>query len=141
MWSLYHKFQQESELEDLITQLGGTFPFERTEEEKRMRTELLDAVEKNQPQSFSYSRGPGTGLRVPKHTDITGQPVSQVSPPVVSVPNPNARNGGNINGGVGQAPPQRQSSGQGQFWSGQGGNEGGRSMSFKEEDEYDMDIS
>ncbi|KAA6406376.1 MAG: hypothetical protein FRX48_09841 [Lasallia pustulata] len=76
MWALHVKMQQESELADLITQLGGTFPFEPTEEELRMRTELLDAIETNDPSSFSYTRGPGSGLRVPKHTNVAGDPLT-----------------------------------------------------------------
>ena len=75
MWSLHVKMQQESELAELITSLGGTWPFEQTEEEKRMRTEMLDAMDKNDPATFNYSRGPGSGLRVPKHTNVAGDQV------------------------------------------------------------------
>ncbi|KAL5349404.1 hypothetical protein ACLOAV_005695 [Pseudogymnoascus australis] len=75
MWMLHVKLQQQEELANLITDLGGTYPFEPTEDERRMQTELVDAMHKNGVSSFSYSRAPGTGLRVPKHTDIKGDPV------------------------------------------------------------------
>ena len=75
MWMLHVKLQQQEELANYIADLGGHFPFEPTEDEKRMQTELLDAIQKNNASTFSYSRGPGTGLRVPKHTDVKGDPI------------------------------------------------------------------
>ncbi|MCJ1368309.1 hypothetical protein MMC16_007451 [Acarospora aff. strigata] len=131
MWSLHVKLQQESELADLITTLGGTFPFEQTEDEKRMRTELLDAIENNGASNFSYSRGPGSGLRVPKHTNVAGDALNQIgmngtlSPQSLS---PGVQSGGSGANSGGHGQPQ--------FWnhSGQG------SLSFKEEDEYGMDM-
>ncbi|KAI9849503.1 MAG: hypothetical protein M1837_004123 [Sclerophora amabilis] len=132
MWALYAKLQQESEIAEYIASIGGTFPFEQTEDDKRMRTELLDAMEKNDANTFSYSRGPGSGLRVPKHTNLAGEPSSLngMSPQSLS---PTNQSGGSANVSVGQ--------GQGQFWSGH--NSGGSahgSISFKEEDEYNMDL-
>lgn len=76
---LHVKLQQQEELANLVTDLGGTYPFEPTEDERRMQTELVDAIHKNGVSSFSYSRAPGTGLRVPKHTDIKGDPVGSAS--------------------------------------------------------------
>ncbi|KAJ9651210.1 hypothetical protein H2198_009512 [Neophaeococcomyces mojaviensis] len=73
MWALYHKYVQEQELANHITQLGGQWPFQISEDGKRMRTELMDAVEKNDPGSFSYTRHDGSGLRVSKHTTISGE--------------------------------------------------------------------
>ena len=93
MWALHVKMQQESELAELISNLGGTWPFEQTEDDKRMRTELLDAMEKNDPNTFTYSRAPGSGLRVPKHTNIAGETVQNgagLSPQSLS---PALRNG------------------------------------------------
>merc|ERR1711964_472265 len=72
MWMLHTKLQQQEELAELIQSLGGTFPFQPTEDEKRMHTELMDAMVKNDGSKFEYSRAPGTGLRVPKHTDVRG---------------------------------------------------------------------
>ncbi|KAI9790666.1 MAG: bHLH/Zip transcription factor [Piccolia ochrophora] len=135
MWSLYAKIQQESELVDYITSLGGTYPFEQTEEEKRMRTELLDAMEKNDPSTFSYSRAQGTGLRVPKHTNLSGDPLGQNNM------SPQSLSPANISGGSANASVT-QGQGQGQFWSGNNsGGSGHGSVSFKGEDDYSMDMS
>lgn len=129
MWALHVKHQQEAELAELISSLGGTWPFEQTEEEKRMRTEILDALEKNDPSSFCYSRAPGTGLRVPKHTNMAGDAVSgngAISPQSLS---PSYNSGGSsTNSG---------SAGQAQYWS----TSGHAGMSFKEEDEYAMEMN
>lgn len=132
MWALHAKFQQESELADYIASLGGTWPFEPTEEEKRMRTELLDAMEKNDASTFTYSRAPGSGLRVPKHTNLAGDPlnVSGLSPTSLSPANISA---GSRNVSVGQ--------GHNPFMSGQSsGGSGQNSVGFKEEDEYRMEM-
>ncbi|PYI18510.1 putative HLH transcription factor [Aspergillus japonicus CBS 114.51] len=128
MWALHVKLQQESELAELISKLGGTWPFEQTEEEKRMRTEILDALEKNDPSSFAYSRAPGSGLRVPKHTNIAGDSVSgngTLSPQSLSPP---FNSGSSSNGG---------GPGQAQYWN----TSGHAGMSFKEEDEYAMEMN
>lgn len=121
MWALHVKMQQEAELAELISSLGGQWPFEQTEEEKRMRTEIVDALEKNDPGSFHYSRAPGTGLRVPKHTNITGDVSSNgaLSPQSLSPPFTGAN------------------SGQTQYWN----TSGHAGMSFKEEDEYVMEMN
>jgi hypothetical protein len=129
MWALNAKLQQESELADYITSLGGTWPFEQTEDEKRMRTELLDAMEKNDPSTFHYSRAPGSGLRVPKHTNIAGESLQQggnISPQSLS---PAFNSGGSGSNSGGQGQPQ--------FWS----SSGHAGMSFKEEDEYSMEMN
>ncbi|KAL4809696.1 hypothetical protein BDV18DRAFT_83725 [Aspergillus unguis] len=121
MWALHVKIQQEAELAELISSLGGQWPFEQTEEEKRMRTEILDAIEKNDPSSFHYSRAPGTGLRVPKHTNIAGDAMSNgaLSPQSLSPPFTGSNNG------------------QTQYWN----TSGHAGMSFKEEDEYAMEMN
>ncbi|KAJ5762027.1 uncharacterized protein N7511_005409 [Penicillium nucicola] len=129
MWALHVKYQQEAEVAELITSLGGTWPFEQTEEEKRMRSEILDALEKNDPTSFSYTRGPGSGLRVPKHTNISGDAVqggdsSGLTPPSLS---PSFHSGASSANGGGQA----------QYWN----SAGHAAMSFKEEDEYGMEMN
>ncbi|EEP78631.1 conserved hypothetical protein [Uncinocarpus reesii 1704] len=128
MWSLHRKLEQEDQLAELITSLGGTWPFEQTEEDKRMRTELLDAMEKNNANTFAYSRAPGSGLRVPKHTNIAGEPLQRQGLNSQSL-SPGFPNGGsgNTSGGSGQA----------QFWN----TSGHAGMSFKEEDEYSMDMN
>lgn len=126
MWAFYRKLEQEDQLAELVTSLGGTWPFEQTEEDKRMRTELLDAMEKNDPNSFTYSRAPGTGLRVPKHTNIAGEPVAPgTSSQSLSPSFPNGGSGS----GSGNSHAQ--------YWN----SSGHAGMSFKEEDEYSMDMN
>jgi hypothetical protein len=49
MWMLHLKLQQQ---ENLIADLGGTFPFEEPEDERRMYTELVDAMVKNDESTF-----------------------------------------------------------------------------------------
>lgn len=76
MWMLQAKIQQQEELLNIIADLGGHAPFETTEDEKRMQTELLEAMAKNETEDFTYSRAAGTGLRVPHHTDYKGEPLN-----------------------------------------------------------------
>ena len=130
MWSLHQKMQQEEQLAELITSLGGQFPFEQSEDDKRMRTELMNAMSDNDASSFSYSRGPGSGLRVPSHTNVVGEPLSAgqmgtMSPQSLS---PGVQSGGSGANSGGHGQPQ--------FW--QHGNHD--NMGFKEEDEYGMDL-
>jgi hypothetical protein len=79
MWILYLKYQHEDQLKQYVESLGGTWPLTPTEDERRMGTELTDAVEKNGWDNFHYSRAPGSGLRVPKHTNYAGEPLSPSS--------------------------------------------------------------
>jgi hypothetical protein len=88
-----------------------------------MRTEIVDAVERNGTDNFHYSRGPGSGLRVPKHTTLAGEPLSPsagVSPGLAS-------------GGSG-ASTGGQLGGQQQFWIHQ------NSLKEESEEDYGMDM-
>jgi hypothetical protein len=133
MWQLHQKFMQEEELAQLITQLGGQWPFQMTDDEKRMRSEVMEAMEKNGVETFSYSRTDGSGLRVPKHTTLNGDKLqhsgSSMSPQSNFELSPGFHSGGSgaNSGGNG--------AGQTQYWhsAGHGG------ISFKEEDE-NMDL-
>lgn len=131
MWMLHQKLQQQEELANLLADANIPFPFEETEDEKRMHTELLDAMQKNEGGSFHYSRTPGSGLRVPKHTDLKGDPVG------LGVPNNHQLDSSlSPDNDIGQSGL----GGNGQFWSHQNsGGSGAGSISFKEEDEY-MDL-
>ncbi|EOD47114.1 hlh transcription factor (gamma) [Neofusicoccum parvum] len=122
MWMLYLKLKQEEQLFDQIRSLGGEVNYEYSEEETRMRTELIDAVEKNNWETFRYSRGPGSGLRVPKHTNIAGDPLQNpMSPQSLS---PAIQSGGSgANSGAGQPG----------FWANQ-------QPTFKEEEEFGMEL-
>lgn len=119
MWALHVKLQQEAELVNYIESLGGTFPYQLSEDEKRMRTELLAAMQENNADTFSYTRTDGSGLRVPDHTTAAGEPLNQ--------------------GNAGTLSPRSLSPGHPlgdgslhthQYWD----------PSFKEEDEYGMDM-
>ena len=142
MWALHVKLQQEAELATYIQELGGTFPFEQTEDELRMRTELTDAMEKNDANSFQYTRGLGSGLRVPKHTNLAGDPLDSRQGSVGGMPSSNGHMG------IGAMSPQSLSPGSGgrgqempngqDYWP---GHLRGGSLEFKEEDEYPMEMS
>jgi Helix-loop-helix DNA-binding domain len=135
MWMLHVKLQQQEELANLIGELGGQYPFEPTEDERRMQTELIDAMHKNSVSTFSYSRAPGTGLRVPKHTDVKGDPIGGNVNNVIDSTSLSPDN--HSTGDAGQAGV----GGAGQYWSGHNsGGSGTGSVSFKEEDEY-MDLT
>ena len=133
MWMLHLKLQQHEELANLVVELGGAYPYEPTEEEKRMNTELMDAMQKNDGNSFIYSRAPGTGLRVPKHTDVKGEFLNGSHALDNSLSPDNHSTGDAGQAGMG---------GPGQYWSGHNsGGSGPGSISFKEEDEYNMDLT
>ena len=120
MWILYQKYEQEAELKKVIEDLGGNWPLVLTEDEKRMRTELIDAVEKNGVNNFRYTRYPGSGLRVPKHTNYAGEPISPQQ---------------------GQSPSVQGGQSAQNFWvPQQSGRSNSGSFSLKEEDEYGMDM-
>jgi len=123
MWLLYKKLQENDELAARIREATGEeWSNEQTEEERRMRTELVDAIEKNNFGTFKYSRAPGSGLRVPKHTNLAGESIHQISPQSLS---PDMQSTGSGSGA-------NSSNAQQQYWSNQ---------SLKEEDEYNgMDM-
>ena len=124
MWCLNLKFQREAHLRELIASLGGVWPFPESDDEKRIFTELMDAVEKNEPETFVYSRRNGSGLRVPKHTNLAGDAVgpNDRTSPSSSV-SPGVQIGNNTNN-------------QQSYWN--TGN--GIPAAFKEEDEYNMQL-
>lgn len=81
MWMLHLKMQQQEELVNALYDCGKILPFEITDDERRMQTELMEAMARNddasgQGMAFSYTRTAGTGLRVPHHTDYKGAPLN-----------------------------------------------------------------
>ena len=120
MWALHVKLQQEAELANYIESLGGTFPFQLSEDEKRMHTELLAAMQENNEETFSYTRTDGTGLRVPDHTNAAGEPLNQ--------------------GNTGTLSPRSLSPGQPLGESAMHSHQQYWDPSFKEEDEYGMEM-
>jgi hypothetical protein len=134
MWMLHLKIQQQEELVNAIADLGGSVPLELTEDEKRMQTELMEAIGKNGTHTFSYTRFAGSGLRVPQHTDYKGEPLNGAADPVdgISV-SPDDNSAIDLTGDM--ADP-------GQFWNDPDDDgSGAADMNFKEEDEYGMDLT
>ena len=121
MWLSTIHTSREKQLRQMLENLGGQWPFEESEEEKRMRSELSDAVGKSGSEHFHYTRGPGSGLRVPRHTTFTGEALNGMGTPASLSP-------GVQSGGSGAG------SGQQQYWM-QNAQHG-----LKEEDEFGMDM-
>ena len=65
---------EEEQLKEYIRQLGGQWPFEQSEDEKRMHSELSEVISKHQTTGMltDYTRTSGTGLRVPGFTNVAG---------------------------------------------------------------------
>ncbi|KAK3903455.1 hypothetical protein C8A05DRAFT_14579 [Staphylotrichum tortipilum] len=139
MWMLHLKIQQQEELINALYERGGQLPFEITDDERRMQTELMEAVARNdelqgqtqgQTKGLSYTRTAGSGLRVPHHTDYKGDTL-----------------GSNGNGmDHGSASPGDDGAGgmvhdmldQGDFLY---DDDGSGDIEFKEEDEFGMDTT
>ncbi|AEO65738.1 uncharacterized protein THITE_2113068 [Thermothielavioides terrestris NRRL 8126] len=138
MWMLHLKIQQQEELINTILESGGRVPFEITDDERRMQTELMEAMARKdettgQPRTFSYSRTAGSGLRVPHHTDYKGEPLN-----------------GNTNGTGGDhasvSPGDEGAGGLAHDMLDNGDfldydDDGSADLNFKEEDELGMDLT
>ena len=133
MWMLHLKLQQQEELINTIAELGGSVPLELTEDEKRMQTELMEAISKNGPHTFSYSRFAGSGLRVPQHTDYKGEPMNGSSNGIDGLSgSPDDNSAIDLTGDLG---------GTDQYWNDPDDDSAPTSINFKEEDEYGMDLT
>ncbi|KAI8219135.1 hypothetical protein K4K55_012335 [Colletotrichum sp. SAR 10_96] len=131
MWMLHLKLQQQEELMNAIAELGGHFPFELTEDEKRMQTELMEAISKND--DLGYSRASGSGLRVPHHTDYRGEPLNGSTNPDGLPVSPRDDAAAVLTNDLGAGS---------EFWNDPDDDEGGPvSLNFKEEDEFGMDLT
>ena len=117
MWALHRCLAREDAVRAAAHALGAAWPpapdLAPDDDERRLRSELRDALALNHgPQAFGYSRGDGSGLRVPGHTNLAGEAVA---------------------GGEGDEAERREDA-QADFWSGNGGG------AFKEESEYEMQL-
>ncbi|KAK4192657.1 microphthalmia-associated transcription factor [Podospora australis] len=74
MWLVKNLMHQQEELLSAVHECGGKIPFEITDEQLRMQSEIRDAMERTE--EFAYSRFDGSGLRVPEFTDIAGKRVN-----------------------------------------------------------------
>lgn len=137
MWMLHLKLQQQEEMGNTIIELGGHVPFEFSDDERRMQTELFEALAMNEagtsdgkPNTFSYSRTAGTGLRVPQHTDYKGEPLDS---------NGNATNHISLSpDDDGNGVPNDMLDSR-EFLDYD--DDGSAELNFKEEDEYGMDLT
>jgi len=123
LWYMQTKLEQEEKLKALINQLGGTWPFEMSDDEQRMHSEITEVLERNLQSNnvLPYSRANGTGLRVPGYTNLAGDAVSGEG-------HMNYNNGQSISPGM-----QSSSSG--------GANANWMNNAvFKEEEEFDEDM-
>lgn len=128
MWYLRIKLQQEQQIKTKLESLGQPWPFEQTEDEKRMHSEICEILNKHAASEDMrvYSRAPGTGLRVPGYTNVAGDSMDANGQPVGGLPqplSPGFQSGGSGVSSGGQQPG-------GGFWN----------QEFKEEDEYGMDL-
>lgn len=122
VWYMQLKMEQEAQLEELVSSLGGVWPFERTDDEIRMRSEINEVVQRNiradniQP----YSRTEGSGLRVPGFTNVAGDTLRP------------GESGQGSSGSEMSPSYTTNSGGQQSAWTFNGG--------LKEEDEFDEDM-
>jgi len=124
VWYVNMKMQQESQLREYIeNQLHGTWPFGETDDEKRMQSELVELFDKVPLDTIDYSRGHGSGLRVPKYTNLAGEPTGSdhLAPSDATRSRP---------GGISSLRAAQQE----QFWAGNSGGAGNLEFT-KEEDE------
>lgn len=128
MWMLHLKIQQQEELVNSIQELGGHVPFEMTEDEKRMQTELMEVMSAmssrpGKSEALSYTRTDGSGLRVPHHTDYKGEPLNGASAMDAIAVSPDDPSPGDLDAELNSTD---------HFW--------GEPDDLKEEDEYTMDM-
>lgn len=105
LWIMRLKLEQEAQLKEMLRNQGHDWPFQQSEDEKRMQSELNEVIEKAiRTNNFTdYSRAPGTGLRVPGYTNVAGDPLScdqQGSNHQTSL-SPGYQSGGSGSGGIG----------------------------------------
>ncbi|TKA28644.1 hypothetical protein B0A50_02971 [Salinomyces thailandicus] len=133
MWYMDLKLRQEQQLKELVQRLGQVWPFEQSDEEDRMHSEICEILNKHAGvDGFNgYTRAAGSGLRVPGYTNISGDSVhGETLPNANGFPsNPRAISPGFQSGGSGMSSGQMSHQHQTQFWH----------ADFKEEDEYGMD--
>jgi len=79
MWFMKMKLEQEEQLEKMFSNMGIPWPFEKSHDEIRMRSEINETIERNLSDDniHGYSRGHGSGLRVPGFTNLAGEPVGE----------------------------------------------------------------
>ena len=128
MWYMQLKLHQVEEAKKMLHDRGIAWPFEESQEEKRMSSEIWEVLSKHAPAGgFSgYSRAPGSGLRVPGFTNVAGDSIEGEGQ-VVRNGHSNAISPGFQSGGSGMSSGHQQNH---YAWNGE----------FKEEDENLNDL-
>ena len=138
MWYIEIRLRQEEEARELLARQGTAWPFEQSEEEARMHSEILTILNRHAPAGGfdTYSRASGSGLRVPNFTNVAGEPLGAVGDARSRGAQPIPGSGMGQQGLV-SSPFQSDAGGgslgsqqQRQYWD----------TGFKEEDEYGMDM-
>ena len=75
LWLVNNILSRQNDMEHTINSLGGPSARPWTEDEKRMLSEVQDAIRKNRIPDRQYTRRHGTSLYVPKFTNHAGEPV------------------------------------------------------------------
>ena len=135
MWFLTLKLQQQEALKMRFQEMGQAWPFEQSEEERRMHSEILEILNKhaNSGDISGYSRFAGSGLRVPGFTNVAGDSLDANGHVIGGMSNgQQAISPGFQSGGSGM------SSGGGMSQQGQGGMNW--NLELKEEDEFGMEM-
>lgn len=134
MWYIQIKLKQEEQLKELVQQLGAPWPFEQSDDERRVESEIWEVLNKhsNIGSFASYSRTSGSGLRVPGFTNVAGDTINSDGQVVTNgfTSNPQSVSPGFQSGGSGMSSGSMSHPQQNQFWNGD----------FKEEDEYGMEM-
>ena len=136
MWYMVKKLDEGRQAKQLVQQLGGVWPFEPDEEERRMSSEIREVINRHDHDGFfsQYSRAPGSGMRVPGFTNVAGDSVNAegqvTSNGLPSNHQQQSVSPGFHSGGSGMSSGQMSHQNPNQFWDNQ----------FKEEDEYGMEM-
>ncbi len=79
LWYLQKKSSQEQQIKQHLDQMGVTWPFENTDEDNRMLSEIAQVINVHHGNGTlgQYSRGQGSGLRVPPFTNLAGESLNQ----------------------------------------------------------------
>ena len=105
LWLVNSMLSRQQELEATVNSLSGPQARPYSDEEKRMLSEVQDAIHKNRIPERQYTRRHGTNLYVPKFTNHAGEPVESpthaaASPPSVFDLDPTqGLTGPTVNGG------------------------------------------
>ena len=105
LWLVNSMLSRQQELEATVSSLSGPQARPYTDDEKRMLSEVHDAIQKNRIIDRQYTRRHGTSLYVPKFTNHAGEPVESPShaaaspPSVFDLDSASVVNGQTVNGG------------------------------------------